>query len=280
MTLNVSSVGWRTEPKAFAYDWKQLALYALGIGAQVDELDYLYEGRGPASYPTFAVVPAIEHLFHCLKTAGAPLASVVHGGQTVRSLGPLPPTGELTTYGEITHFYDMKKFAQLVVRTESSTGDGTPVFETVWSIVVRGAGGFGGAPPPRSELGKVPSDRPSDFRVEQATHPEQALLYRLSGDTNPLHADPAVAHAVGFDRGPILHGLATFGFAARAVIRAECNGDAARLASIDGQFRRPVWPSETLVTEGWRVDDRIVLQTKVAERDEVVLSNAWATLRD
>jgi acyl dehydratase len=104
-------------------------------------------------------------------------------------------------------------------------------------------------------------------------------LYRLSGDTNPLHADPAVAQSAGFDRGPILHGLATFGFAARAVVQAVCKGDATHLASIDGQFRRPVWPSETLVTEGWRLEDRIVLQTKVAERDEVVLSNAWATVR-
>lgn len=279
MTMDVSTVGWKSEPTEFRYGWQQLALYALGIGAQASELDYLYEGRGPKSYPTFAVVPAIEHSFVCMKRASVPLASVVHGGQAVRVLGKLPPKGTLVTRGEIAAIHDIKKFAQLVVRTHTDLDDGTPLFETEWAIIVRGAGGFGGAPPPKRDEGKVP-ERDPDFRVEQKTLEEQALLYRLSGDSNPLHADPEIAAKVGFDRGPILHGLATLGFATRAIVSAVCEGDADRLTFLHGQFRKPVWPGETLATEGWRVDDRIVYQTRVKERDEVVIGNAWAEVSD
>lgn len=278
MTMDVSTVGWKSEPTAYRYGWQQLALYALGIGAQASELDYLYEGRGPKSFPTFAVVPAIAHAFACMKHASIPLASVVHGGQAVRALGELPAEGVLRTHGEIVAFHDMKKFAQAVIRTYSELEDGSPVYETEWAIVVRGAGGFGGKPPTKSDLGKVP-DRDADFQVEQKTLEEQALLYRLSGDINPLHADPEVAAKAGFDRGPILHGLATLGFSTRALVQGVCDGNANRLAFLHGQFRRPVWPGETLATEGWRVDDRIVFQTRVKERDEVVIGNAWAELK-
>ncbi len=277
--MDVSTVGWKSEPTAYRYGWQQLALYALGIGAQARELDYLYEGRGPKSYPTFAVVPAITHAFACMKRAGIPLASVVHGGQTVRVVGKLPSEGTLMTHGEILAFYDMKKFAQLLIRTRSELSEGSPVYETEWAIIVRGAGGFGGEPPPKSDEGKVPSERTPDFCVDQQTLPEQALLYRLSGDINPLHADPAVAASVGFDRGPILHGLATLGFATRALVTGVCDGDADIIESLHGQFRRPVWPGDTLTTEGWRVEDRVVFQTRVKERDEIVIGGAWARLQ-
>jgi len=109
--------------------------------------------------------------------------------------------------------------------------------------------------------------------------PEQALLYRLSGDVNPLHADDDIAKNAGFERGALMHGLCTFGFMARHVAKAVCDGDSTRLHSIDGQFRRPVWPGETLVTEGWLVGpDAVALQVRVKERDEVVISSASATL--
>ncbi len=277
--MDVSTVGWKSEPTEYRYGWQQLALYALGIGAQASELDYLYEGRGPKSYPTFAVVPAIEHAFACMKQASIPLASVVHGGQAVRVRGKLPPRGTLRTHGQIVAFYDMKKLAQLVLRTYSDLDDGSPVFETEWSIIVRGAGGFGGEPAPKREEGKVP-ERTPDSQVEQRTLEEQALLYRLSGDTNPLHADPEVAAKAGFERGPILHGLATLGFATRALVSAACGGDADRLAFVHGQFRRPVWPGDTLTTAIWQAEERFVFQTRVKERDEVVLGNAWAKVTD
>lgn len=279
MTFDLSVVGWKSEPTEYRYDWRQLALYALGIGAQVGELDYLYEGLGPKSFPTFAVVPGFDHVFACIRQAQIPFSSVLHGSQTVRVVGALPPDGKLFTQGEILACHDMKKFAQVVVGTRTWLENEAMVYETQWGIIVRGAGGFGGQPPPKSEVGKVPSTSP-DFRIAQKTLPEQGLLYRLSGDANPLHADPDAARKVGFEKGPILHGLATFGFAARAVIAGACQGDATRLEVIHGQFRRPVWPGDTLTTEGWLVDDQVLFQTSVKERDETVISGAWARIKD
>jgi acyl dehydratase len=276
MSLNLSAVGKSTAPLAFTYDWKTLALYALGIGAKRDELDYLYEGRGPKVYPTFAVVPALAAVGECLGKTGGNMAMVVHGSQSIVAHRSLPPSGTILTTGVITGIYDMKKLAQVVIAT-SSTVNGEKVYDTEWSILFRGAGGFDGAPPPKREDVPVPKDRPADFRFEEATAPEQALLYRLSGDLNPLHADPEFATAVGFPQGPILHGLATYGFAARAVVKGALGGDASKLIRIDAQFRKPVWPGDTLVTEGWRLDGgKIALATSVKERAEQVLTSAHA----
>lgn len=274
--LNLSSVGSRTEPRTFSYDWKNLALYALGIGATTRELDYVYEARGPKVFPTFSVVPAMEHLFDCLRMADVPIASVVHGAQRVVAHQAAPSMATLTTTAEVKAIYDLKRFAQVVVSTDSRLPSGELLWETESSIIVRGAGGFGGSPPPKSDDGAVPPV-PATWSHEQITLPEQAVLYRLSGDTNPLHIDPQAATAVGFDRGPILHGLATFGFAARAIVANACGGEASRLKEIRGQFRKPVWPGETLVTQGWQVEPgKLVYQVRVKERDEVVLGSAWA----
>ncbi len=145
-------------------------------------------------------------------------------------------------------------------------------------MLFRDQGGFGGEPPPKEPASiEKPKDVPPTFTVEEVTSPEQALLYRLSGDHNPLHADPDFARRVGFERGPILHGLGTFGFMVRHVVKALCDGDATRLRSFEAQFRRPVWPGETLVTEGWVVrPGAVALRVKVRERDEIVITGAWA----
>jgi acyl dehydratase len=147
-------------------------------------------------------------------------------------------------------------------------------------MIFRDAGGFGGQPPPKDA---APVDRPKDapptFAIEEATSPEQALVYRLSGDHNPLHVDPEFARRVGFEQGPILHGLCSFGFMARHVARACCAGDVTRIRSVEAQFRRPVWPGDTLVTEGWLVrPGAVALRVRVKERDEVVINGAWALL--
>jgi hypothetical protein len=138
---------------------------------------------------------------------------VIHGAQTVRVRAPFPGVGNgdritLTTKGRISGLYDLKKFAQVVVDTETRRGDEL-LYETSWSIIYRGGGGFGGPRPPESDAPSAPKDRPADFSTEEPTSKEQALLYRISGDQNPLHADPAFAERVGFPQGPILHGLCT-----------------------------------------------------------------------
>jgi acyl dehydratase len=280
MPLDLSLVGKPSAVSVSDYTWKDVALYALGVGAKRDELDYLYEGRGPKVLPSFAVVSKFQPMLDLLASLGGNLAMIVHGGERVLVHGPLASAGKLRTTATVRGIYDMKRLAQVLVDTRAEDASGKLVAETTSAILFRGEGGFGGDPPPK-EAAPVerPRDVPPTFSIEEATSPEQALLYRLSGDLNPLHADPQFAQAVGFERGPILHGLCSFGFMVRHVARAACGGDATRVRGFEAQFRRPVWPGDTLVTEGWLVrPDAVALQVRVKERDEVVISGAWATL--
>jgi len=166
-----------------------------------------------------------------------------------------------------------------VVLETNSTINGKEAFSTTWSIIFRGAGGFEGPRPPHDEDVSTPKDRPADFSFEEATSPEQALLYRISGDVNPLHADPEFAAMVGFPQGPILHGLCTYGYVARAIIKKFAGGDAAKMKSFQAQFRKPVWPGDTIVTQGWDVGGgKVAVVATVQGRPDAVLSNAWAEI--
>jgi acyl dehydratase len=282
MPFDMSTVGATTKPHELAYDWKTIATYALGIGAKRDELAYLYEGHkgGMKVYPTFAVVPAYEAVIDLLGRSGADLAMVVHGGQVVRVHKPLPPAATLRTTGTIKGIYDMKKLGQVVLETTTFAGD-DHLFDTTWSILVRGGGGFGGPRPPTDGAPEpsIPKNREPDFVHEEATTPEQALLYRIAGDVNPLHADPEFAKMVGFEQGPILHGLCTYGFVARAIVKHCAGGDADRLKTYAAQFRKPVWPGDTLVTKGWKLEDgKVAVTASVQGRADAVLANAWAEI--
>jgi acyl dehydratase len=280
MALDLSLVDKPSEPTSFSYTWKDAILYALGIGAKKDELDWLYEGRGPKVFPSFVVVPMFKPMLDCVVRTGGDLAMVVHGSQRVRLHAELPPSGTLTTVAKLSGIYDMRKFAIVYVDAEL-TADGKVVAETRSQIIIRGAGGFGGEPPPKEPKAvEIPKDTAADFRIEEATTPEQALLYRLSGDLNPLHADPEFAARVGFERGPILHGLCTYGHMVRHAAKGACGGDASKLTAFEATFRKPVWPGDTLVTEGWKVEaGKVALQMKVKERDEIVCTSSWALTR-
>jgi acyl dehydratase len=278
MGLDVSTVGFTTAPIAFEYDWKAVVLYALGIGATREELDHLYEQRGPKVFPTFGVIPAYGPVSELFAKTRCDMTRLVHGAQTIRLHRPLPPEGTLHSVGTIRGIYDMKKLAQVLIETRT-TLNGEPCFDTEWQLLIRDAGGFGGERPPKSELVKAPADASPSFVEDAETTPEQALLYRLSGDLNPLHADPEFARAVGFVEGPILHGLCTYGFVARAVIRHACAGNADRLKAFTAQFRKPVWPGETIRTEGYALGDgRVVVQAFAGGRPEAVITNAWALI--
>jgi acyl dehydratase len=282
MPLDRSLVGHSSPPSFLDFSWKDTVLYALGVGAKRDELDYLYEARGPKVIPTFAVVPKFGPMLELLAKTGGNLAMIVHGGERVLAHEPMPPLGRLSTTVTLRGVYDLRRLAQVIVDSRTTDESGRLLAETTSSILFRGEGGFGGEPRPKEPaVVERPRDVPPSFSVEEETSPEQALLYRLSGDHNPLHADPAFAREVGFEQGPILHGLCTFGFMARHVARAACGGDATRIRGVEGQFRRPVWPGDTLVTEGWQVGpSSFALQVRVKQRDEVVISGAWATLRE
>lgn len=279
MALNPDAVGTKTEPVEHPYDWQDAALYALGIGAKADQLDFLYEKRGPKVFPTFAVVPAFEVNRKLFDVVGGDLSGVVHGSQKITLHAPFPSRATLTTVGEVAGIYDLKRMAQSVIRTETRDDEGTLLAETEWTIMYLKDGGFGGDPPPRSPKIRPP-EREADWKVEGPTSPEQAILYRLGGhDYNPLHIDPEAAmKAEKVTQGrPILHGLCTYGYIGRAIVEQECGGDPAKLKTFYGRFSKPIWPGETLVTEGWREDGRLVVRAATKERpDEHIFTNAYA----
>ena len=286
MTLDASCVGWISEIGEYRYGWRELVLYALGIGSTISELEYLYESHGPKVFPTFGVIPAFPQVTSCALRAGIVPEDATHLGQNITILDRLPPEGTLVTQGQIVGIYDVKKLSVVHVRTRTKLKTGTPVFDTEWTIAVpeRIASSYSiegrQRPSLRDPLGRAPRGTDPDHSVQQQVRPEQALIYRLSGDHNPLHVDPILAAKRGFGERPILHGLATFGYAARALVSTVCNGNADRIRFIAGVFKRPVWPGDTLTTEIWRTEDRIVFQTKVDERNEIVLGHAWARIED
>ncbi len=280
MALNLELVGQVSEPMTHAYTARDCILYALGVGAKLsggpdDELAFLSELEGPKVLPTFAVVPSFTAMVGVLGKLGANMMMVVHGEQTIRLHRAIPPSGTFRSVAEVTAIHDKGKGAVVVVQTRTSDDQGAPVFDNVASIFVRGAGGFGGERGPEAVPHDPPEGLAPDFEVTEATAPEQAALYRLSGDLNPLHISPSLAKLVGFDR-PILHGLCTYGYAGRAVLRGACAGDVTRLRSFAARFSAPVVPGDTLTTQGWRIDgDRYVVRV-LGSAGKVVLSNGVA----
>ena len=281
MALDTSLIGKPTAPAPFEYTSKDTMLYALGVGAKRDELDFVYEGRGPKVLPSFAVVPKFAPMLELLSRTGADLSMLVYSAERVILHEPFPPAGRMLTTATVRGYYDLRKLAQIVIDMRTEDASGRLIAETTSAMLVRGAGGFGGEPPAKEPpLVEKPKDLPPTFAVEEATLPEQALIYRLSGDRNPLHADPDFARAVGFEQGPILHGLCTFGFMLRHAAKAACGGEPMRIRSFEAQFRRPVWPGETLVTEGWQTGPgEVALQVRVKGRDEPVITNAGMIIR-
>jgi acyl dehydratase len=206
-----------------------------------------------------------------------PYAQVIHGGQSIRVHRPIPAEGVLESKGKITGIYDLKLLAQMDFRTETRS-EGELLFETDWTLYFRGEGGFGGSRRPKLKVPSVPKREP-DWVLEEVVSPEAALLYRLSGDLNPLHADPQFAASVGFEQGPILHGLATFGHLCRAVTLQAASGDGSRIATLSAQFKKPVWPGEKLRTEGFVEDGKLLLQMFAGDRADAVVSGGLAELR-
>ncbi|MBX3250746.1 MAG: MaoC family dehydratase N-terminal domain-containing protein [Myxococcales bacterium] len=274
MALRPEAVGATTAELIHEYDWRDVALYALGVGATLDELDFLYEKRGPKVLPTYAVIPTFPACEALFETVGGDFLGVVHGAQKITLHRPFAPAGRLTTVGKVAGVYDLKRLAQAVFVTETRDAAGELLCETEWLILYRFDGGFGGERPPKSLKIRAPEAAP-DFRVAEQSRAEQAALYRLSGDLNPLHVDPEVAAQVGFDR-PILHGLCTFGYAGRAVLASRCGGDPARLRELYGQFKRPVWPGDTLITSGFAEDGRLTLTVDTEEQPGEVAFAGYA----
>ncbi|MFG2632701.1 MaoC/PaaZ C-terminal domain-containing protein [Streptomyces sp. NPDC048362] len=262
------------EPRPGEICWtpKDVQLYHLGIGAGVpatdpDELRYTLESRLHV-LPSFATVAGsgAPGVISGLSLPGieVDLAKVLHGGQSLTIHRPIPTAGTATTLGRIAAVHDKGKAAVLVLRTEVADADG-PLWTGDSQIFVRGEGGWGGDRGPSTRL-EPPAGEP-DRVLERPTREDQALLYRLSGDYNPLHADPEFAKLAGFDR-PILHGLCTYGITLKAVVDTLLDGDVARVRAYRTRFAGIVHPGETLRIRMWREEGRVRAEVSAVERDD------------
>jgi len=275
MPINPDAVGSKGEPAERSWSSKDTILYALGVGAGLDELAFTTENTSDTPQqvlPTTAVVLGAGG-FGAMATIGTfNPAMLVHGEQSIELFGEIPVEGRVSTVAEIVGIYDKGKGA--VVVSESTSTDvatGEVLFKSRMSAFIRGEGGFGGDRGPSGGQNAAP-DRDPDHVVTYQTRPDQALLYRLSGDRNPLHSDPAFAAMGGFDR-PILHGLCTYGFTGRALLHAVCGGDPARFRRMDGRFSSPVFPGEALTVEMWDGGDGQFVYRTRGDDGRVVLDN-------
>jgi acyl dehydratase len=264
------------------YTSKDSILYALGVGFGADPLDeaqlrFVYE-KDLLAVPTQAVVLALPGGW--VRDSGLDYAKVVHGEQAVELHAPIAPEGEVKAVLRITDVIDKgegKGALVLVERALTDVASGTLLATIRQTIFARGDGGIGGPARAQPPIHALP-DRAPDGSVTLPTVPQQALIYRLSGDYNPLHAEPAMAQRVGFDR-PILHGLATFGVATHALLKGVCGYDPDRLGSIAGRFTAPVFPGESFATDWWVDGDVVSFRARAVERDVVAIGNGRATLR-
>jgi acyl dehydratase len=257
----------------FEYKDRDVMLYAVGVGAT--ELDFVFE-RTLKVLPTFAVIPGFPAMMGLISTVDVNPVMLLHGEQSVKLNKPIPTEGKLTTSGKVAAVYDKGKGALVQVEAETKDEQGEVLFVNRSGVYLRGAGGFGGERGPEA-ANKAP-DRAPDKSVEMQTLPIQAMIYRLSGDRNPLHVDPAFAKMAGYDT-PILHGLCTYGHAGRAVLSEYCDNDTARLTGLEVRFSGVVFPGDSIITEMWdEGDGRILLQAKT-QRGDVVISNAAATVK-
>ncbi|MBN8919437.1 MAG: MaoC family dehydratase N-terminal domain-containing protein [Rhizobiales bacterium] len=269
-------------PFEHRYTERDTMLYALGLGFGQDplneaELAFVYE-KDLKVPPTMACVLANNAWMRTMDT-GIDYVKVVHGEQTFRLHRPLPAAARVVGHSRVLDIIDKGAGKGAIVYTERTVKDadsGETLATVVHTAFCRGDGGFGGPERPSAPSHPVPQRAP-DIVVDIATRPETALIYRLSGDYNPLHAEPAMAAKAG-DKQPILHGLATFGIAGHAILKTLCDYDPAGLAGMSGRFSSPVFPGETIRTEIWREDNAASFQVKVAERNVIALSNGRAEL--
>jgi acyl dehydratase len=278
-----------TEPKVYEWTDRDTLLYALGVGAGTADLAFTTENSHEIPQqvlPTFAVIC-------CMGFAAAPLVGsfnwgmLLHGSQEIRLSGPLPPAGALSVVAEVADIQDKGEGRNGIIMLRARGSDpatGAQVAETLTTLVIRGAGGFGGQPGRRPAAPEFP-DREPDTRIALPTRDDQALIYRLSGDRNPLHSDPWFAREMAGFPMPILHGLCTYGFAGRALLAELAGGDATRLTAMAARFSAPVFPGETLTTSIWRTGSgRAVYRTEASAADgsgaRVVLDDGVAEYTD
>jgi len=274
----------------FSWNQDNLILYALGVGVGVNQdpvdrkkvLQYTYE-HGLKALPTFGVIPVFGAIGNLFALPGFDInpMMLLHGEQYTEIVEtPLPLNSEVVSEGKVTGIFDKGKGALVVLDIDSKDKNtGKLMIKNTFSAFIRGEGGFGKPGDPKGpQPGNEAPDRVPDAVIEYPTMVHQAILYRLSGDKNPLHIDPDMAALGGFDR-PILHGLCTFGNVGRAVIEAFADNNPERFKSIKVRFSRPVMPGETIIVQMWKESKtEIICKAKVKERDLDVITNAKVCL--
>ncbi|MES2711740.1 MAG: MaoC/PaaZ C-terminal domain-containing protein [Pseudomonadota bacterium] len=257
--------------------WQDTALYNFSIGLGQDpmdkaQLDFVYEPRLKAM-PSMAVVLGYPGFWIRDPGTGVDWVKVVHGEQSLILHKPLPAEGELTGVSRVTGIVDRGagKGAMVYSSREVRDAAGTLLATLEMTTFARGDGGYGGPSGPIKPPHPEPEGAP-EITLDLPTRPEAAIVYRLNGDHNPLHIDPDIAKAAGFER-PILHGLCTFGVVCHALMRSLCDYDPARFGRMDLRFSSPVYPGETIRTEIWRQPGGAAFRARVVERDKVVVSN-------
>lgn len=272
MPLNPDSVGAVGDVRTMSWNSKDALLYAVGIGAGQEDLAFSTENTKDVQqvvFPTFAVV-AGSGTTSPGKSAMSEIGSfnfamLVHGSQAITLHRPIPVEAEATVQDKVVAMYDKGKAAVVVTEAETKLKSGEPLWTTRSSVFIRGEGGWGGDRGPSGPQNEPPASAP-DHEVTLQTLTDQAFVYRLSGDRNPLHTDPSFAAIGGFDR-PILHGLCTYGFTGRALLKALCNNDVTKFKHIEGRFSSPVMPGDALTIRMWKVSaGETLFTTSVGDR--------------
>jgi acyl dehydratase len=286
MTINYETLkAWNVAPRETTYDVKDTILYALSVGLGMDPLDlrqlpFVYE-RNVKPFPAMALTLSYPGFWLADPSTGVNYRRTLHGEQSIEFHAPLPPSGTVRDHVWVEEIVDKGPGKGALVYTRSSLSDqstGVLLASLAATMFCRGEGGFGGTAKLTTGVHTIP-EREVDCVCDLPTPPQAALLYRLTGDTNPLHIDPAIAREGGFDR-PILHGLCTFGIAAHALLRCLCAYDTARMRRIDARFTAPVFPGETIRTEIWREGGtQASFRCSVIERDVVVLDNGRFSMK-
>ena len=282
MTINYDEImNLTSENVEISYSDKDSILYSLGIGLgndpmNLNELKYVYENSQ-------SVLPSMATNFQyhsplLLKT-NINFIMVVHGEQRLSITNALPVSGDFIANAKVIGCYDKGPARGAIIEVETTVKNkknNEEICKLVSTTFARGDGGFGGPDSPKKEI-FIPDGEP-DYVSEVSTKPDQALIFRLSGDYNPLHSDPNFAKAAGFEK-PILHGMCTYGIACRSLVNEICENDASKLKRFDCRFSSPVYPGETIITEMWKNDKMIYFNSKVKERDKLVLKNGVSVIK-
>jgi len=271
MALNLDAIGKTIGPLTKTYDWKDVVLYALGVGAGFDELNYVYE-KDLKVIPSYSIAAIVNFPGEVIAASNINLAGILHGEQDLIFHNPIPPEGTLTTEGRITHYYDKgKKGALVVAESDTFHSNGKKLFTSIITLFGRLDGGFNGedAPPVNVEY----PDREPDFVVEAVPSADQPLIYRLSGDVFQLHVDPEFARMVGYEK-PIMHGLCTHGYACRALMSSLVAGEPEKVRRFACRFTKTLYPGEQIQTRIWKTGEgKAVWRVVNPKNGDIVIDN-------